>query len=147
MKVYNITILAKDCCIKLKVSTYMNGMRPSFLQILACFAYEWQCMTMCTCIIPNSQLTGWVGGNGPVHVEKKINKWNNIIIYPHRRNYTDEGLKYDNISQWMSCQIESVHLHEWHVTKFLTNSLMFAYEWQCTTMCTSIILIVNLPTE
>ena len=24
----------------------------------------------------NSQLTFWVGGNGPVHAEKKINKWN-----------------------------------------------------------------------
>ena len=29
-----------------------------------------------------------------------------------------------------------------HVTEFLT---MFAYEWYCMTMCTCIILIVNLP--
>ena len=31
-----MTILAKDCRVKLKVSTYMEGMRPSFLLILAC---------------------------------------------------------------------------------------------------------------
>ena len=31
-----MTILAKDCRIELKVSTYMDGMRPSFLPILAC---------------------------------------------------------------------------------------------------------------
>ena len=31
-----MTILAKDCRVKLKVSTYMDGMRPSFLLILAC---------------------------------------------------------------------------------------------------------------
>ena len=35
MKVYNMTILAKECRVKLKVSTYMDGMRPSFLLILA----------------------------------------------------------------------------------------------------------------
>ena len=31
-----------------------------------------------------------------------------------------------------------------HVTEFLT---MFAYKWHCMTMCTCIILIVNLPPE
>ena len=31
-----MTISAKDCRIKLKVSTYMDGMRPSFLLILEC---------------------------------------------------------------------------------------------------------------
>ena len=31
-----------------------------------------------------------------------------------------------------------------HVTEFLT---MFAYEWYCMTVCTCIILIVNLPPE
>ena len=31
-----------------------------------------------------------------------------------------------------------------HVTELLT---MFAYEWYCMTMCTCIILIVNLPPE
>ena len=34
--------------------------------------------------------------------------------------------------------------YEQHVTEFLT---MFAYEWYCMTMCTCIILIVNLPAE
>ena len=50
-------------------------------------------------------------------------------------------------SQRLSCQIESVHLHGRHETKFLTNSCMFAYELHCTTMCTCVILIVNLPPE
>ena len=36
MKVYNMTILAKESRIKLKVSTYMDDMRPNFLPILAC---------------------------------------------------------------------------------------------------------------
>ena len=36
MKVYNMTIPAKNCRIKLKVSTYMDGMGPSFLLTLAC---------------------------------------------------------------------------------------------------------------
>ena len=39
---------------------------------------------------------------------------------------------------------ESIHLDRQHVTEFLT---MFAYEWYCMTMCTCIILIVNLPAE
>ena len=34
-----------------------------------------------------------------------------------------------------------------HVTQFLTKSCMFGYEWNCMTMCTSIIPIVNLPAE
>ena len=38
MKVYNMTILAKECRVKLKVSTYMDGVRPSFLLILACLS-------------------------------------------------------------------------------------------------------------
>ena len=36
---------------------------------------------------------------------------------------------------------ESNYLDGQHVTEFLT---MFAYEWYCMTMCTCIILIVNL---
>ena len=36
MKVYNMTIPAKDCRFKLKVSTYMDDMGPSFLLTLAC---------------------------------------------------------------------------------------------------------------
>ena len=39
---------------------------------------------------------------------------------------------------------ESIYLDGQHVTEFLT---MFAYEWYCMTMCTCIILIVNLPPE
>ena len=39
---------------------------------------------------------------------------------------------------------ESNYLDGQHVTEFLT---MFAYEWYCMTMCTCIILIVNLPPE
>ena len=31
-----MTILAKECRVKLKVSNYMDGMRPSFLLILEC---------------------------------------------------------------------------------------------------------------
>ena len=30
--------------------------------------------------------------------EKKTNKWNNIIMYPHHRNYTDKSLQYENKS-------------------------------------------------
>ena len=39
---------------------------------------------------------------------------------------------------------ESIHLDGQHVTEFLT---MFAYEWYCMTMCTCIIVTINLPTE
>ena len=38
---------------------------------------------------------------------------------------------------------ESIHLGQL-VIEFLT---MFSYEWYCMTMCTCLILIVNLPTE
>ena len=37
---------------------------------------------------------------------------------------------------------ESIHLDGQHVTEFLT---MFDYEWYCMTMCTCIVLTVNLP--
>ena len=43
----------------------------------------------------NCQLTFRVGGNEQVHVEKKINKLNNIIMEPRHRNYIDECLQYD----------------------------------------------------
>ena len=36
---------------------------------------------------------------------------------------------------------------ERYVTQFLTKSCMFCYELNCITMCTSIIPIVNLPSE
>ena len=36
MKFYNMTILAKEYRVKLKVTTYMDGMRTSFLLVLAC---------------------------------------------------------------------------------------------------------------
>ena len=39
---------------------------------------------------------------------------------------------------------ETLHIDGQHVTEFL---IMFAYEWYCMTMCTCIILIVNLPAE
>ena len=39
---------------------------------------------------------------------------------------------------------QSIHLDEQHVTEFLTT---FAYEWYCMTMCTCIVLTVNLPAE
>ena len=39
---------------------------------------------------------------------------------------------------------ERIYLDGQHVTEFLT---MFAYEWYCMTMCTCIILIVNLHPE
>ena len=39
---------------------------------------------------------------------------------------------------------ESIYLDGQHVTEFLT---LLVYEWYCMTMCTCIILIVNLPTE
>ena len=39
---------------------------------------------------------------------------------------------------------ESIYLDGQHVTEFLT---MFVYEWYCMTMCTCIVLTVNLPTE
>ena len=39
---------------------------------------------------------------------------------------------------------ESIYLDGQHVTEFLT---MFAYEWYCMTMCTCIVLTVNLPAE
>ena len=42
---------------------------------------------------------------------------------------------------------EGSYLQGWHVTKFLTKSCMFAYEWQYRTMITCTILIVNIPTE
>ena len=38
----------------------------------------------------------------------------------------------------------STYLDGQHVTEFLT---MFDYEWYCMTMCTSIIILLNLPTE
>ena len=41
--------------------------------------------------------------------------------------------------------VENIHLDGQHVTEFLT--MLFAYEWYCMTMCTCIILIVNLPAE
>ena len=41
----------------------------------------------------------------------------------------------------------SIYIHGRHVTQFLTKSCMFAYKWNCMTMCTSIIPIVNLPPE
>ena len=37
---------------------------------------------------------------------------------------------------------ESVYLHGWHVTDFLSNFCMFAYQWHCMTMWTCNILIV-----
>ena len=42
---------------------------------------------------------------------------------------------------------EDSYLHGWNVTNFLTKSCMFAYEWQCRTMCTCTILILNSPPE
>ena len=39
---------------------------------------------------------------------------------------------------------ESIYLDGQYATEFLT---MFDYEWYCMTMCTCIILIVNLPAE
>ena len=42
---------------------------------------------------------------------------------------------------------ESIYLHGRHVTEFLTNSCMLAYQWHCMTMYTCIILILNLPAE
>ena len=39
---------------------------------------------------------------------------------------------------------ESIYVDGQHLTEFLT---MFDYEWYCMTMCTCIILIVNLPAE
>ena len=39
------------------------------------------------------------------------------------------------------------YVHGWHVTEFLTNFCMFDCERHCRTMCTCIILIVNLPSE
>ena len=40
--------------------------------------------------------------------------------------------------------MESIYLDRQHVTEFLT---VFAYEWYCMTMCTCMILILNLPPE
>ena len=37
---------------------------------------------------------------------------------------------------------ETIYLDGQHVTDFLT---MFAYEWYCITMCTCIIILLNLP--
>ena len=37
-----------------------------------------------------------------------------------------------------------IYLDGQHVTGFLT---MFSYEWYCMTMCTCMILVVNLPPE
>ena len=42
---------------------------------------------------------------------------------------------------------ESIYFHGQHVTEFLTKLCMSAYAWDCMTMCTCIILIVNLPAE
>ena len=39
---------------------------------------------------------------------------------------------------------KGIYVHRWHVTELVT---MFGYEWYCMTMCTCMILIVNLPTE
>ena len=50
--------------------------------------------------------------------------------YVTSSNYTDEGLQYDNIAKHCHVKLngESVNLHGQNVTKFLTNSCMFAYE-------------------
>ena len=50
-------------------------------------------------------------------------KINNISMQLHHRYYADEGLQYDNTSQRLLCP-----LHGRHVTEFLINSCMFAYQ-------------------
>ena len=132
-----------------KVSTYMDGMLASFLLILVCLPMSgivWQC----ACIIIIVNLPAEMEGMGQFMWEKKINKWNHIIMYVlHCRNYTDEGVQYDNTSQKLSHQIEQrKYLPTWTECDwvFFTNSCMFPYEWHCITMCTCIILIANLPT-
>ena len=57
-----------------------------------------------------------------------------------------EGKRSRGTGKWKKEQVngESIYLDGQHVTEFLT---MFAYEWYCMTMCTCIILIVNLPAE
>ena len=93
----------------------------------------------------NSEHTSWVGGNEPVHVGKedkqvkqhcyvtKLYRWRRSTILSN-----DCCFKLNR---------ESVYLHGRHVTDFLTNCCVFAYEWHCMTMCTCIILIVNLHPE
>ena len=87
MMVYNMTILVKDCRVKLnRESVYLHGRQVTeFLSNSCVLAYEWHYHS-------NSQLTSWVGGNEPVHGRKVDKKWNIIIMKPHHTNYTDEGL-------------------------------------------------------
>ena len=56
---------------------------------------------------------------------------------------TLEGKRSGAIGKWKKQELngESIYLDEQHVTEFVT---MFAYEWYCITMCTCIIVFLNL---
>ena len=108
----------------------------------------------------NSQLTSWVGVNGPVHVGKEdkqvkqhyyVTSSSEIILMNVHHNMTLTSNKST------SCRIpqESINLHGWHVvvvllelnkrvsiymdgmwsTEILTNSCVFSYEWYNMTEC------------
>ena len=104
MKVYNMTILAKDYHVKFNRESvylyiYMYGMWPSFLLILA-FCISVTLYDNVHMHHSNSQLTSWIGGNGPVHVwkEDKQVKQHSYVTFSY--------LQYINTSQKLSCQIE-----------------------------------------
>ena len=59
---------------------------------------------------------------------------------------TLEGKRSAAKGKWKQEEVngESIYLDGQHVMEFLT---MFAYEWYCMTMCTCIIVLLNLPPE
>ena len=82
MKVYNMTIqLAKECRVKLNRETvHLHGRHETKFPTNS-YMFVWVTLYDNVQIYhSNSQLTRWVGENKPVHVEKKINKWHNIIM-------------------------------------------------------------------
>ena len=60
-----------------KVSTYIDGIRPSFLLILASLPMS-DNVRQCAHVHSNSQLTRWVGGMNQFMWKRKY-KWNNIF--------------------------------------------------------------------
>ena len=59
---------------------------------------------------------------------------------------TLDGKRSVAIGKWKKeeVNVESIYFDGQYVTEFLT---MFTYEWYCMTMCTCIIILLNLPPE
>ena len=80
-----------------------------FLTNVCMFDCEWHCRTMCTCMTLIVNLPPEQEGMDQFMREKKIIKWNNIIMLCHHRIYTDESLQHDDRSQRCTIKLCTCH--------------------------------------